>query len=136
MKCKVLSILFLTISMCISAFSVYADETTVNDVDVDPVDAMERLASVHLESDENTIQLNCNDTYDTYDQYYISIYRRGSIDEAEYIVKYLGPIRLSDFKITGLQGGTDYYVLLSSLVDRQTINCTITTSMEETNYEN
>lgn len=131
MKLKVLSGICLAISMCISAFSVSADEITVNDINVDPVDAMERLSSVHLESDENTISLSCDSMFDVYDQYYISIYRRGSIEEAEYIVKYLGPIKLSDFKITGLQGGNDYYVLLSSLVDRQTIDCTITTSMEE-----
>lgn len=126
----------LAMTMSISAVSAYADEITVNDANIDPVDAMERLASVQLESDENTINLTCADTYDNCDQYYISIYKKGSIDEAEYIVKYLGPIRLSDFKITGLEGGNVYYVLLSSLVDRQNVNCTITTSTEETGNEN
>lgn len=117
--------------LCLSAFmniNVFAEEISFTDADISPVSGMQRLCSIHLTEDENTINLSCS-SYHKNDAYYISVYEKG--EDAHYIVKYFGPIKINDFKISGLNGGKDYYVLLSSTVSRHNVSGNLYTSYTE-----
>lgn len=120
------------IAMCISCFmciSASASEFGFSDIPIYPIDAMNRLGSISLNTSENTINVSCDVISNKHEGYYISVYEKG--ENAKYIVKYLGPIKISDFKITGLEGNKEYYVLLSSAGNRQTVSGKIFTSYTE-----
>ena len=120
--------------MCISTFmgmSAAAAELEFTNTPIYPVDAMNRLGSISLAEDENTINLSCDFVSNKNEEYYISVYEKGTPEDAYYVVKYLGPIKLSDFKIAGLNGGKDYYVLLSSVGNRQVVSGKLFTSYTE-----
>ena len=127
MKKIILSVI-ICMFMCVSAS---AAELEFADTPIYPIDAMNRLGSISLAEDENTINLSCGFVSNENEEYYISVYEKDTIEDARYIVKYLGPIKLSDFKIAGLNGGRDYYVLLSSVGNMQTVSGKLFTSYTE-----
>lgn len=112
-----------------------AEEIEFTDKQIYRADAMQRLGSIHLAEGENTINLSCSSTSGKNEIYYISVYERGTTEEAYYVVKYLGPIKISNFKIAGLTGGKDYYVLLSSVEKGQRVSGKMFTSYTEVKSE-
>lgn len=123
-----IAICILAAACCLSAQAAAA-EVSFSDVMVDPADAMSHLGKVSLAEDENTISLNCDAGEGIKDVYYISVYELG--ETPKYIVKYMGPVNIADLKISGLEGGKEYNVRISSLTGRRTVSGTLTTSYEE-----
>lgn len=126
----------MTLLGCISAQIIWSvcafaeDNTyTFTDVKVFPMNAMNRLPSVSLGAEENTITVKLDKTSRENEEYYISVYERG--DNAFYAVKYLGPIDISGFSITGLNNNRDYHILLSSTSNMAVVSGMITTSYTE-----
>ncbi len=127
-------IISLILSICITAgmsAAVFADEIEFNNVDVYPVDSMARLKTFSLSDNENTVELKCSAISNPYEEYYISLYEKGSIDDAHYVFKFIGPVQIRDFSIEGLTGGKSYYIGISSTRNKQVISGTITTSYTE-----
>lgn len=114
-----------------SAVSASAAEVDFSNIRIYPVDTMEKLGVVSLAEDENTITLSCNSVSELNEKYYISVYQKGTVEGAHYIVKYFGPVQISDFSISGLEGGKDYKIFLSSVGNQQQVSGKITTSKTE-----
>lgn len=130
MKKKMFLIAFTIASCCIHLTS-FADEIQFDSTIVYPISSMQRLASVHLNENENTIQLFCNDIGNAYDEFYLSIYRETTEDSSGYVLKFFGPIDITNFKISGLDGNEDYNIRLSSVGESRKISGKIVTSFEE-----
>jgi hypothetical protein len=132
-KFKKLAMIGMVAMTAVSAMSAsaFAAELDFTDTPVYPIDAMNRIGSIHLAENENTINLSCSKVSNENEEYYISVYEKGTPESAYYVVKYLGPIKVSDFKIAGLNSGKDYYVLLSSVGNKQTVSGKIFTSYTE-----
>lgn len=124
---KKLLICILAAACCLSVPAAAA-EVSFSEVKVDPADAMDHLGKVVLAENENTISLSCGDT-GANDVYFISVYELG--EDSKYIVEYMGPVNITGFKISGLEGGKEYNVRLSSLTGRRYVSGTLTTSYEE-----
>ena len=124
---KKLLICMLAAACCLSV-SAAAAEVSFSEVKVDPADAMDQLGKVVLAENENTISLSCGDA-GANDVYFISVYELD--EDPQYIVKYMGPVNITGFKISGLEGGKEYNVRLSSLTGRRYVSGTLTTSYEE-----
>lgn len=124
---KKLLICMLAAACCLSV-SAAAAEVSFSEVKVDPADAMDHLGKVVLAENENTISLSCGDA-GANDVYFISVYELD--EDPQYIVKYMGPVNITGFKISGLEGGKEYNVRLSSLTGRRYVSGTLTTSYEE-----
>lgn len=79
----------------------------------------ERTKSILLAEDEDSIVVEMDQVSNPYEEYRISLYRMEN--DPMYLFKDIGPINTSSFKITGLEGGNKYYLLIGTTSNAQTI---------------
>ena len=80
----------------------------------------ERTKSILLAEDEDSIVVEIDEVSNPYEEYRISLYRMEN--DPMYLFKHIGPINTSSFKITGLEGGNKYYLLVGTTSNAQTIS--------------
>ena len=78
-----------------------------------------RTRSILLAEDEDSIVVEMDQVSNPYEEYRISLYRMEN--DPMYLFKHVGPINTSSFKITGLEGGNKYYLLIGTTSNAQTV---------------
>ena len=80
----------------------------------------ERTQSILLAEDEDSIVVEIDEVSNPYEEYRVSLYRMEN--NPMYLFKHIGPINTSSFKITGLEGGNKYYLLIGTTSNVQTVS--------------
>ena len=122
---KTIAAAALAVCTSVSMLTASAAETTFEDTEIFPANGV--LYGITLPEGENTLTFNFTEVSSLAEGYYISVYKFAGNDGG-YIFQFLGPIKMSEFTLTGLEGGHDYQINLSSTSNKQTVSGTVTTS--------
>ena len=100
-----------------------------------PVKEPGTFIPITLKEKQNTIEIECTYISNLTDEYYINLYEEELFSNGTFgyklIKKLIGPVRLSKFKLCGLDGGKKYIITFSSTGNVENVSGTLTASYTE-----